>query len=387
MRSVIGIAILMLIISAPTYGQEEEKESPWKVQGYVKQLQTVLKIDGFNTYLLDNLLHNRLNFRYEPSENFQVAVDFRNRLFYGDLVKLNPAYADQIERGNNDFFDLSVHLFDRDDWLVNSTIDRAYLQYTKGPWELRAGRQRINWGISTIWNPNDLFNAFAFTDFDYEERPGSDALRIKYYRGFASSIEVAISAGDTWNDRVAAALYKWNVAQYDFQVLAGFARQYWAIGGGWAGNLKTAGFKGEWTYFIPTADVSGDQSLALTAAIDYVFSNSLFLSAGYLYNSNGKTRGTLTELFTFELSAQNLYPFRHAIVTSLAYPITPLLNSSLALIYSPVSSHPLFINPGLTLSVAQSWDLDLVGQLAFNKENGNYESPVAAGFLRLKVSF
>jgi hypothetical protein len=383
----LAVITVYLLTTLTLSGQEEEKPSAWKIQGYVKQLQSVFDIDGFNTYLLDNLVHNRLNIRYEPSENFQVAVDFRNRLIYGDLVKLSPAYAAQIEKGNNDFFDLSVHLVDRNDWLVNSTIDRAYLQYIKGPWEFRAGRQRINWGISTIWNPNDLFNAFAFTDFDYEERPGSDAVRIRYYRGFASSIEIAVSAGDTWNDRVAAVLYKWNVAQYDFQVLAGFARQYWAIGGGWAGNLKTAGFKGEWTYFIPTADVSGDQSLALTAAIDYVFSNSLYLSAGYLYNSNGKTGGTLSELFTFELSAQNLYPFLHAIVTSLAYPITPLLNSSLALIYSPVSSHPLFINPGLTLSVAQSWDLDLVGQLAFNKENGHYESPVAAGFLRLKFSF
>ncbi len=387
MRHLAVLTVVLFVTSLTLSGQEEEKPSPWKIQGYVKQLQSVFDIDGFNTYLLDNLVHNRLNIRYEPSENFQVAVDFRNRLFYGDLLKLSPAYADQIEKGNNDFFDLSVHLVDRNDWLVNSTIDRAYLQYTKGLWEIRAGRQRINWGISTIWNPNDLFNAFAFTDFDYEERPGSDAVRIRYYRGFASSIEIAVSAGDTWNDRVAAALYKWNVAQYDFQVLAGFARQYWAIGGGWAGNLKTAGFKGEWTYFIPAAEVSGDQSLALTAAIDYVFSNSLYLSAGYLYNSNGKTGGTLSELFTFELSAQNLYPFRHAIVTSLAYPITPLLNSSLALIYSPVSSHPLFINPGLTLSVAQSWDLDLVGQLAFNKSNGKYESPVAAGFLRLKFSF
>ncbi|MBK8502010.1 MAG: hypothetical protein IPL46_07275 [Saprospiraceae bacterium] len=378
--------ILLCLVTWSLIAQQEEKKSPWEVHGYVKQLQTVFKIDGFSTYLLDNLVHNRINIRYEPSEHFLVAVDFRNRIFYGDLVKLNPSYADQVEAGNNDFFDLSTHLINKQDWVVNSTIDRAYMQYTKGSFEARLGRQRINWGISTVWNPNDLFNAFSFTDFDYEERPGSDALRLKYYLGFVSSIEVAASAGKSWDDRVVAALYKWNLSQYDFQILTGFANQNWVLGGGWAGNLKTAGFKGEWSYFIPTLE-SEKNSFAITASVDYSFTNGFYLSGGYLYNSNGRTKGTLSDLFSFQLSAQNLYPFRHAVISSIAYPITPLLNSSLALIYSPVSSHPLFISPNLTLSIAQSWDLDLVGQLVFNKDKGNYTSPVTAGFLRLKVSF
>ncbi|MCB0688351.1 MAG: hypothetical protein KDC53_17555 [Saprospiraceae bacterium] len=380
------IIIITGLAFATVSAQDEEKESPWDIHGYVKQLQTVIKIDGFNTYLLDNLIHNRINIRYEPSDHFQVAVDFRNRIFYGDLVKLNPAFADQIETGNNAYFDLSAHLINKEDWLVNSTIDRAYMQYTKGNWEARLGRQRINWGISTTWNPNDLFNAFSFTDFDYEERPGSDAFRLKYYLGFASSIEIAASAGRTWDERVIATMYKWNMKQYDFQILTGFSQNNWVVGGGWAGNLKTAGFKGEWSYFFAD-DAMGKNSFALTASIDYSFANSLYISGGYLYNSNGRTSGSLSDLFSFQLSAKNLYPFKHAIMTSFGYPITPLINSSLALIYSPVSSHPLFISPNLTVSVAQSWDLDLVGQLVFNKDNNKYSSPVAAGFIRLKFSF
>lgn len=385
MRSLLFI-LLTAMIFQPGWSQEQEKESPWEVHGYVKHLQTIFKIDGFNTYLLDNLVHNRLNIRYEPSEHLQVAVDFRNRIFYGDLIKLNPNFAGQIETANNDYVDLSAHLVNKEDWLVNSTIDRAYLQYTRGAFEARLGRQRINWGISTVWNPNDLFNAFSFTDFDYEERPGSDAIRLKYYLDFASSIEIAASAGASWDERVIAAMYKWNVSQYDFQILSGFAQNHWVLGGGWAGNLKTAGFKGEWTYFLANHEAE-DNSFALTAAIDYSFSNGFYLSGGYLYNSNGRTKGSLSDLFSFQLSAQNLYPFRHALITSFAYPVTPLINTSLALIYSPLSSHPLFVSPNVTISVAQSWDLDLVGQLVYNQENGKYSSPVTAGFLRLKFSF
>ena len=366
--------------------QGEDEIASFSAQGYVKQLQSVIKIDGFNSYLVDNLLHNRINLKYEPSTNFLFSVDFRNRIFYGDLVKINPLFTENIENANNNFFDLSIHWVDKSDFLINTTIDRAYVQYVKGNFETRFGRQRINWGISTIWNPNDLFNAFSFTDFDYEERPGSDAVRVKYYTGVASSVEFAANIGKTWGDRVIAGLYKWNMSQYDIQVLAGIANREWVIGGGWAGNIKTAGFKGEWSYFIPQ-EKSGSNSFALTAAVDYVFSKGLYISAGYLYNSNGATKGSLSDIFNFELSAKNLYPFRHSSVISLAYPITPLLNASLAVIYSPVVSRPLFLNPSFTFSIAQDWDLDLVGQLAYNRDNGKYRSPVKALFIRLKFSF
>ena len=35
-----------------------------------------------------------------------------------------------------------------------------------------AGRQRINWGQTFVWNVNDVFNAYSYFDFDYKERPG-----------------------------------------------------------------------------------------------------------------------------------------------------------------------------------------------------------------------
>lgn len=377
--------IFLVLLPAVLLQAQDDKPKNWLLSGYAKHLQTVFAIDGFDGYLIDNLLHNRLNFKYYPDDHWTFTAELRNRIFYGDLVKLTPNYATQIEEANNDFMDLSWHWVAQDDWVINSTIDRIYVEYTSGKLETRIGRQRINWGISTVWNPNDLFNAFSFTDFDYEERPGSDAFRIRYYSGNTSSLEFAINAGSTWDSRVAAALFKWNVAQYDFQLLAGMANGEFVIGGGWAGNIKDSGFKGEWSYFL--ADDDGKNSFAVTGAVDHLFGNSLYLNVGYLYNSNGTTSGSLSELFFFELSAKNLYPFRHALFILNSYPVTPLLNASLAWIYSPVSSHPLFVNPTITYSIAQNWDLDLVGQLAFSKEGGSYTSPVKALFLRFKMSF
>lgn len=333
----------------------------------------------------DNLIHNRLNFRWSIAENWNFRADVRSRIFFGDLVKANPDYAKLVDNTNNDYFDLSLVLVDQSSFVVHTMLDRLYLEYFDDQWEIRLGRQRINWGISTVWNPNDIFNAFAFTDFDYEERPGSDAIRVKRYLGFASSVELAIKAFDSWEEATAAVMWKFNKGTYDFQILSGVAQNDFVLGGGWAGNLKNAGFKGELTYFLPLKG-KDQHSFAATFGVDYSFANSIYLSTGYLYNSNGSTRAGVSNLFDFQLSAKNLYPYRHAIFTQLSYPFTPLVNGGIALIYSPVTTHALFVNPTCTISVAQDWDLDFVGQLVFN-DNQVYTSPIQALFLRLKWSF
>lgn len=374
----------------------QEDSSRVEITGYVKNLQTLLffnkaypdlqQFELVDTFLQDNLIHNRLNVNWNIAENWNFKADLRSRIFFGDLVRANPDYAKSIDNVNNDYFDLSIVLLDKNAFVIHSMLDRLYIEYYDDQWEIRAGRQRINWGIGTVWNPNDIFNAFAFTDFDYEERPGSDAIRVKRYLGFASSIEIAAKAFDHWNEATMAAMYKFNTSGYDFQILAGLAENDLVIGGGWAGNLKNAGFKGEATYFHPW-ESDGKSSFAATLGFDYAFSNSLYLNSGYLYNSNGATRGDVTGLFNFNLSAKNLYPYRHAIFTQVSYPFTPLLNGGIALIYSPVSSHALFANPTLTVSVAQNWDMDFVGQLVFNKNTEHYTSPIQALFLRLKLSY
>ncbi len=386
--------LLLLLRISPIPAQEDS--SSIEINGYVKNLQTLLFFNDaypdlqqfrlVDTFLQDNLIHNRLNFKYFINEHWNFKADLRTRIFFGDLVRANPDYAKLVDNVNNDYFDLSLILLDNNTFVIHSMFDRLYVEYYDDQWEIRAGRQRINWGISTVWNPNDIFNAFAFTDFDYEERPGSDALRVKRYLGFASSIEIAAKAFDNWDEATMAAMYKFNAKNFDFQILAGIAENDWVVGGGWAGNLKNTGFKGEATYFHPL-ESEGKSSFAATLGLDYAFSNSLYLNTGYLYNSNGATQGDVTSLFNFNLSAKNLYPYRHAIFSQVSYPFTPLLNGGIVLIYSPVASHALFVNPTLTISIAQNWDLDFVGQLVFNKNAEQYTSPIQALFLRLKLSY
>ncbi len=375
----------MILLLKSNFVQAQEPQN-WSLGGYIKDLQSLLIIDDLPNTLQENLLHNRLNFRWFPSNTVHFRADLRSRIFWGDLARLTPNYLDQINAGSDDFFDLSLGHQTGRGFVLHSTLDRLSFTFARDKWELHLGRQRINWGISGVWNPNDIFNAFSFTDFDYEERPGSDALRLQYFTGFASSIELAAKVFDTWEEAVLGMRWQFNKWNYDFQLIGGLVKEDISIGAGWAGNIKNSGFKGEVAYFVSSGADSVGNSFTGTMGWDYSFKKGTYLNLGFLYNSNGRTNGSAAELFNFELSAKNLYPYRIALFAQAVHPFSPLLNGSLALIYSPLRVHALFVNPGLTYSIQQNWDIDLIGQLVFEANEG-YKSPVRAGFLRLKFSF
>ncbi len=394
MKQTLTIALLFpLLLNA-----QQDEPSKWQVQGYLKYLnssifipteQSPLPILSSKKFLLnDNLLHNRLKINYFASDEITFHAEIRNRLFWGDQVRFTLLsggdFLEGIDSGSNGFFDWSAGAQSNNGYAVHTTLDRFYGEWAKGDWEVRLGRQRVNWGISTIWNPNDIFNAYNFVDFDYEERPGSDALRVKRYLGFASSIEVAVNAFRKKEDAIGALKANFHTGTYDWQVLAGVVEEHLTLGGGWAGNLGDASLKGEASWFHPLKD-SLENSYAATVAVDYTFENQLYLSGGVLFNSNGTTASG-GDLFSFELSARNLYPYKYSILAQASYPVNPLLNGFLIVVYSPGDAHAMFVNPVLTYSLSQNWDLDLVGQIVFLNED-KYRSTVQAGFIRVKWSF
>jgi hypothetical protein len=373
---------------------QDKEPKNWTLNGYLKNLQSVVFL-GENPSLgvpqsftfKDNLIHNRLNFKWFINQRFNFKADLRTRFFWGDQVQfselLGMSYAESLELAN-DVFDLSLEGSNSKGLAYQSMLDRLYFEYASEKWEVRLGRQRINWGINTFWNPNDIFNAFTFTDFDYAERPGSDALRARYFMSYASSIEIAAKVFDNIDEAVIAGLWKFNKSNYDFQILAGLMERDLVLGGGWAGNLKNAGFKGEFSYFYSLEDEI-ENSFAATFGIDYIFENSLYLNGGLLFNSNGENRSG-AEILAFELSAKNLYPYKWTTYFQAIFPFTQLLNGGLAILYSPSDIHALFVNPTITYSISDNWDFDLVGQIVFDKNEG-YESPIQAFFLRTTFSF
>jgi hypothetical protein len=185
------LLILGCIMLSPSLYAQDDADSKFDFKGYLKYLTTVNFQKVNDDWVTDNLLHNRLEFRYYPSEKWKIDLEMRNRLFYGQFVTLYNTigdldYGDYIGQDNG-FFDMSVNWATGNSYVLNTTVDRFFVDYTSGNWQIRAGRHRINWGQNLVWNPNDVFNAYSYFDFDYEERPGTDAVRVQYYTGFTSA--------------------------------------------------------------------------------------------------------------------------------------------------------------------------------------------------------
>lgn len=386
--------LIAILFSITVFAQAQEEEKNYEFSGYIKNLQTFITFNnpnGDNNLLLDNLFHHRLNFEWFPSDKFTFKAGMRNRLFTGASTKTvdpsgNLIYGDLIDAGANDYLDLSALWLNNLNAVGHSVLDRFYMQYTNDEWEVRLGRQRINWGINSVWNPNDLFNAFSFTDFDYEERPGSDALLVRKYFNYISSIEVAIKVFDTWENAAMGALWKFNKWNYDFQLLGAYVAEDIVAGAGWAGNISNASFKGEASYFIPS-DSNDKTSFVLSTGFDYLFENGVYTGVGYLYNEEGSSNAAITELFTFQLSAKNLYPYKHAVFASINNEFNPIISGGGAIIFTPNASFPLFVSPSISVSISDNWDLYLGAQLVWSKFDDSYISPLSAGFIRFKYSY
>ena len=126
------------------------------------------KING--PWTIDNLFHNRLNFKAGYGSHLNASLEVRNRLLFGETVKYFPGYSQMIgqDRGWADF---SWNLASDTSFILNTSIDRVFIDLNFGKFQATIGRQRINWGMNYVWNPNDIFNAYSFFDFDYVLRP------------------------------------------------------------------------------------------------------------------------------------------------------------------------------------------------------------------------
>ena len=388
------IFILLFALPMSLYSQKEKAKTKKKfkdiveISGYVKYLNTT-SFTNADDLLNDNLLHNRINLKAYLGNHFEIQAGIRNRAFYGETMKLNPLYAQQIDKDNG-IIDMSWNIVNQKAFILNTTIDRLYVNFYKGKFDVKLGRQRINWGISNLWNPNDLFNAYNFLDFDYEERPGTDAVRISYFPNFSSSIEFAYQPEKTLDESIIALMYKFNKWNYDFQILGGNYNTDLALGLGWAGNIKDAGFKGEATYFHNRRRFSKSRGVFTgTLGLDYSFKDGYYANVGFLYNSEGVSKYTsgfsLLNLFGQEISAKNLMPTKYTFMGQVSKAFGPAWNVSLVSVYG-TGVHLWMVIPTVSYSIKENWDIDMTVQTFFAQQRV-YKNLGNSVNLRLRYSY
>ena len=361
---------------------EVEKKPPWlDLKGYVKDLQGFGFSGNFDSSTWVNLIHNRINTKVNLGSKLTARLELRNRIFFGTQVSETPGFAESIDYYPG-FFDLSVLWVNKPSLVIHSVIDRLLIKYSVSKWDITVGRQRINWGMNNIWNPNDIFNAYNFLDFDYEERPGNDAVRIQYYPKLNSTLEFAWKPGKQSDEHIASMLYKFNKAKYDYQVLAGLYNTDLVIGGGWAGSIGNTGFKGEASYFHPyenLADTTG--VLSASVMMDYTFKDGWYISGSVLFNSDPSGYFTGASIYTTNLSAKSLFPFRYSFYTGVSKSMATVFTLNASVIYSP-ENNSLILFPAFAYNASENLDVDLTIQSFFSNDQGKYKSQGSAIYLR-----
>ncbi len=388
------IFITLLLSFTAVFSQEKKKKfENLEFSGYITNMQSFLFDSINNNWVNDNLLHNRLNFKWYVNEHFSTGIEIRNRIFTGETVEYTPGYAQMLENGKG-LIDLSYNFLDKKSVIGNTEIDRFHLTYEIEKFKATAGRQRINWGRTFVWNPNDIFNNYSFFDFDYEEKPGTDAIRLEYFPTYTSSAELVASA-DSSKQISVAGLYKFNFKNYDIQLLSGIIKEtdYFA-GFGWEGAIKNVSFRGEASYIQAKekfADTSG--IFVATLSADYMFKNELMIQFEFLYNEQKSGQGinNFTDYYTQPASVKNLSFTEYNFFLNVMYPITPLLNITLSGMYYP-KIKGYFISPSIAYSLSSKLDFSLIAQTFSGGFPNQFSGEISRQifnmiFIRMKYNF
>lgn len=374
--------------------------SPFEYNGYAKYLFSTSKIPRIDDRLNDNLIHLRLNTKWYAAENFTAALEIRFRAFYGESVERIPDFSELIQT-QHDFAELDAILWESEKSLGYIEADRLWIEYIKDNLQATLGRQRVAWGTCWVWNPTDLFNPRNVLNFDYEELPATDAVRLQYYTGPVTRFDVAYQPAKDPNNQILAGLWSLNEWNYDFNLIAGVRFKRWLTGFSWAGDVLDAGFRGEilvsqapnepdtnsiYMQFGESSISSWDKPLvSMALSGDYTFPNTFYIHTEILYNNNGKTSNTL--LFQEEaLSLGMLSAARWSLYQEFSYDITPLLRGTLYGIFNP-DDKSFVIVPSINYSVITNLDLFLITNFFKGESLTQYGEFGTSFYARIKYSF
>ncbi len=377
------IVFIILILSGLQLLAQKKLEIDGRLQGmpvYMANNKSDLSLIGIESdqILTYTELNNRINLRWYPNNTLSFESGIRNNYTFGNMMyqvnkAANNLYNEllTIETG---YLDLTKAWYEDANGVFYTNVDRLFTNVELGQFNVRVGRQRINWGIGMVWQPNDIFNSFNYLNFNYPERPGSDAIRVQYYTGYTSGFDVAYKI-DNQERSTYALKYGFNQWNYDWQVMGGVMNQeYYAAGLGWSGDIKGAGFNGEATYYKPmTSDTSLKETVLATISFNYTFANSLYLNFSALYNSQGTTGKAGRGFFSLvdNITALDYTLSKGQLFGQVSYPLTPLITADISSIINPYDGS-FYLGPAVNFSLSDDVSFYLIAQTFFGGRGTEY---------------
>ena len=285
---------------------------------------------------------------------------------------------------------------DENDIQARLYLDRCNFKLALPFADVTVGRQAVTFGKAYFWNPLDVFLAFDPRQFDRDYKAGVDALRIDIPLGDFSGINLVgvlgrrLSAFGSYQDEgalnaswygsaIVARAYT-NLLEWDLAVQGGKVYGGYQVGGAASGEIWEISVRLEAAYLFavdsdPIPLIPGEDEIEsnLTAVIGlgHRFENTLQIEMEYLFNGAGDPDNLPAALVRM-LGGGSYHLGAHLIGVVATYEIIPILNGSLAWIFS-ISDQSSLIQPGLVLSISDE------AEFIFGAMIGLGARPVASG--------
>ncbi|HKJ04360.1 MAG TPA: hypothetical protein VJ974_02095 [Geopsychrobacteraceae bacterium] len=269
--------------------------------------------------------------------------------------------------GVNRITDLSWNGDEQNSLSWQLQADRLSLQWDRDDTVFTIGRQGIGFGRISLFSPLDIIAPFSPASLDTDVRPGVDALRARYFFNIIGEAGGTLVFSDEVEKSSALIDVTFNFGQMDVLMIGGQLRNRPMVGFGLAGQLGSAGWKGEWSGYRGSnvGSVAGDLYDKFSIAgveLEYRFYFDLNLQVQYLYNGAGSRYVNEYPLVAQSAPLSEGLSFLYGkdyLLTGLSRDLTPLIRLSGLLIFNLNDDSWLF-RPQLNLSLADNVSLELL---------------------------
>lgn len=325
-----------------------------------------LELPGGKTDILLNLARLRLRPTVYFGSKSRIALEWELAALLQNAPTLITAAPGKT---NTQIFDWRWYPVQRDHVTVSHFIDRLYFRQDFKFGNLVIGRQRVSWGTGRIWNPTDLFNPINPASFFKIEKDGADLVLAQVYLGNFTDLTLVANPRENLRDNNGAFRFRTNYKTYDFSLVGGYFDERYVVGGDFAGNLLTAGLRGEGIVSADKNDLKSNYAKFILG-MDYQFTSKLYALIEYQHNGQGARNKAEYDLEGL-LKGEIINLAQNYIFTSASFQINPLLKSVFS--YNDnLDDHSGFVMLTATCSLKSNLDLGLGAQLTFGSEFSEY---------------
>jgi len=359
------------------------------VRGYLKSSNYFRFTNWSTDRVAENILHSNLKFNWQLNNQSSVYMSMHNRFFFGESIENEESeYANSLEQSNH-LVNMNWVFIENDRSLLHTAIDRFYYQYKNKNMVLRAGKQRIDWSQTIVWNPNDFFNTYSFLNFDYETRSGIDALYGSFMldRRGKSSMQVGYAPQNLVSESIFAARYKHSNKYAEWQLMAGQLHEDYVLGFGWTTYIRATGFSGELSYFKDQNNLTENDVFIGTLAAYYEFKSKLILHYEFNYNSNPQNlEEEFFSIFFEPLTTKYLTFNKYSLAVLGQYPINKYWSIGATSI-AYIDEERYYLGAYTKVNLPSKISFLLSTQLMNNEDEGLFNSGKKYLFSRIMWSF